>query len=91
MKAKTPTAQFAATLTGVTLNPWWDVPPSIIAESLGRLLRTNPGQARARGFVTATGHFRQAPGPQNALGQIRLAMPNPYKVYLHDTRPRPFQ
>lgn len=29
--------------------------------------------------------FRQDPGPNNALGVIRLDMPNKYIVYLHDT------
>ena len=28
--------------------------------------------------------FRQDPGPDNALGQIKLMFPNPYSVYLHD-------
>jgi murein L,D-transpeptidase YcbB/YkuD len=27
----------------------------------------------------------QRPGPQNALGQVKLDMPNPFTVYLHDT------
>ena len=30
-------------------------------------------------------HFRQDPGPQNALGRIKFMFPNPYEVYLHDT------
>lgn len=29
--------------------------------------------------------FRQDPGPQNALGVLRLDMPNKYIVYMHDT------
>ncbi len=29
--------------------------------------------------------FRQAPGPRNPLGQIRINMPNKHIVYLHDT------
>jgi murein L,D-transpeptidase YcbB/YkuD len=29
--------------------------------------------------------FRQKPGPENALGQIKFMFPNPYNVYLHDT------
>jgi len=31
---------------------------------------------------------RQDPGPQNALGQIRLTLPNIYDVFLHDTPDR---
>ncbi|WP_405232543.1 L,D-transpeptidase family protein [Lentisalinibacter salinarum] len=32
--------------------------------------------------------LRQRPGPQNALGQIKFMLPNPYAVYLHDTPSR---
>jgi L,D-transpeptidase YcbB len=29
--------------------------------------------------------LRQGPGPDNALGQVKIMFPNPYLVYLHDT------
>jgi murein L,D-transpeptidase YcbB/YkuD len=29
--------------------------------------------------------LRQEPGPQNSLGRLKLLMPNPYSIYLHDT------
>ncbi|MEQ8557532.1 MAG: L,D-transpeptidase family protein [Henriciella sp.] len=32
--------------------------------------------------------LRQAPGPQNALGQVKIIFPNKYNVYLHDTPTR---
>ena len=32
--------------------------------------------------------LRQAPGPLNALGEIKLIFPNPHNVYLHDTSNR---
>lgn len=89
-KPSSPTPQFAATVTGVILNPWWEVPSSIVAESVGRLVRTNPAKARAEGYVTSAipgggVRIRQAPGPKNALGQMKLVMPNPFTVYMHDT------
>jgi murein L,D-transpeptidase YcbB/YkuD len=84
-KRTTPTPQFMASVSGVILNPWWDVPQSIVRESVGRLVRTNPAQARARGYIVSGAGIRQAPGPGNALGQMKLVMPNPYAVYLHDT------
>lgn len=83
------TPQFSAKVTGVILNPSWHVPQSIIAESVGSLVRNRPGTARSRGYTwtTANGHLSvtQAPGPGNSLGQIKLDMPNPLTVYLHDT------
>ena len=33
--------------------------------------------------------FRQDPGPQNALGLVRLDMPNEHTVYMHDTPMKP--
>jgi murein L,D-transpeptidase YcbB/YkuD len=84
-KPSTPTPQFRATVTGLILNPWWEIPDSIVAESVGKLVRTQPKLARARGYVLEGGNYRQRPGPNNALGQIKLVMPNPFSVYIHDT------
>lgn len=92
-KPGTQTPSFQADVTGVTVNPWWNVPCSIVEESIGKLIADNPAEATRRGYVAshdAKGALvvRQKPGPNNALGQIKLEMPNPYGVYIHDTPSR---
>ncbi len=89
-KPTTPTPRFSAIVTGVILNPAWTVPDSIIAESVGDLVRYSPAAARAKGYTwsrTTSGRLRvvQRPGPGNALGEVKFDMPNAYRVYLHDT------
>jgi murein L,D-transpeptidase YcbB/YkuD len=84
-KTGSPTPVFAATVTGVTFNPWWEIPTSIVAESVGALVRNRPVEAAHKGYVVQAGRYRQRPGAGNALGRMKLAMPNPYSVYLHDT------
>ena len=84
-KVSSPTPVFAARVTGVTFNPWWDIPANIVREGIGKLAATNPAAARARGYVWSGGKFRQRPGPTNSLGLMKLVMPNPYNIYLHDT------
>ncbi|MEQ8743482.1 L,D-transpeptidase family protein [Parasphingorhabdus sp.] len=84
-KTKSPTPIFSATVSGVILNPWWEIPTSIVAESIGSLVRNHPATARRKGYVVQNGRYRQRPGPGNALGQMKLVMPNPYSIYLHDT------
>jgi L,D-transpeptidase YcbB len=77
-KTSTPTPVFSALVTGVTFNPWWNIPASIVRERGGRF-------PSSQGYVRSGGQWRQRPGPGNALGQMKLVMPNPYNVYMHDT------
>ncbi|MEE1876835.1 L,D-transpeptidase family protein [Altererythrobacter litoralis] len=84
-KKSTPTPVFNAMIEGVILNPWWEIPASIVRESVGALVRRNPALARERGYVWSNGQYRQRPGPNNALGQMKLVMPNRFSVYMHDT------
>ncbi|HYN47021.1 MAG TPA: L,D-transpeptidase family protein, partial [Allosphingosinicella sp.] len=77
---RTPTPQLSATITAVTLNPWWTVPQSIIAENGGSF---GPGyEVRREGSYMIV---RQPPGPRNALGRLKIEMPNEHAIYLHDT------
>lgn len=86
---KTPTPRFSALAAGVTINPTWYVPQSIVVESVGALLKSKPKEAARLGYYVADdGGVRQKPGPANALGRLKLAMQNPYSVYIHDTPDR---
>lgn len=87
-KTKTPTPIFDTEVGGVIFNPWWEIPSSIVAEGIGAMVRNRPATARRKGYVFQNGRYRQRPGPGNALGLMKLIMPNPYSVYLHDTSNR---
>jgi murein L,D-transpeptidase YcbB/YkuD len=83
---KLPTPQFSALATGVTFNPVWYVPTSIVAESVGDLLKRDPEKAARQGYyIGPDGGVRQKPGPSNSLGLMKLIMPNRHSVFLHDT------
>ena len=45
----------------------------------------NPGEVDWASPQVASYKFRQDPGPQNALGVVRINMPNKDSVYMHDT------
>jgi murein L,D-transpeptidase YcbB/YkuD len=49
------------------------------------LVRNRPAEAARKGYVVQDGRYRQRPGANNALGRMKLVMPNPYSVYIHDT------
>lgn len=88
---KTATPQLAETVTAVVFNPTWTVPQSIVkGEGLGLKALNNPGWARAQGYKVTKGadgtiYVVQQPGPNNALGLMKIDMPNPHAIYLHDT------
>jgi murein L,D-transpeptidase YcbB/YkuD len=80
---KTPTPQLNAMATGVILNPWWEVPKSIEGEVRGKA-----GFVAVKGKGGKVQRWRQPPGPTNALGQMKMVMPNQWAIYLHDTNAR---
>ena len=88
---KTATPQLAETVEGVIFNPNWTVPQSIVkGEGLGARVLGNPGWARANGYTATRGangyvSVVQGAGPGNSLGRMKLDMPNPHAIFLHDT------
>mgnify|MGYP000548429856 CR=1 FL=1 len=88
---RTATPQISEIVEGVIFNPTWTVPQSIVVgEGLGSRVLNNPNWARSQGYVATRGangyvSVVQQPGPLNALGQMKLDMPNPHAIFLHDT------
>ena len=87
------TPQLSEMVEGVIFNPTWTVPQSIVVgEGLGRRVLGNPAWARTMGYVASrSGGMTtvvQQPGPRNALGLVKLDMPNPHAIFLHDTPSR---
>jgi murein L,D-transpeptidase YcbB/YkuD len=74
----------------ITVNPTWNVPPSIIRNEYLPALEQDPGALERIGLrveQNPDGSLRvfQPPGERNALGRIRFNFPNRFLVYQHDT------
>ena len=76
---------FADTMEHLVVNPYWNVPPSILGEEMGNLANDPDYLARNNFERTSDGGLRQRPGPKNALGQYKFMFPNKDNIYLHDT------
>jgi murein L,D-transpeptidase YcbB/YkuD len=91
---RTATPQLSEMVEGVVFNPTWTVPQSIVkGEGLGAQLMGNPASAKAQGYAVSkaadgTITVVQQPGPKNALGMMKLDMPNEHAIFLHDTPSR---
>ena len=88
-KTSTPTPLLTETMKFITVNPTWNVPPSIVYGEYLPALRQDPTVLARMGLrVSYAGggvHISQPPGPGNALGRIRFNFPNKFLVYQHDT------
>jgi murein L,D-transpeptidase YcbB/YkuD len=74
----------------ITVNPTWNVPPSIIQNEYLPALRQDPTVLQRMGLKLienrdGTIHIYQPPGDGNALGRLRFNFPNKFLVYQHDT------
>lgn len=78
---RTPTPMLSANVGQIIVNPWWTLPPTV--------LREGKKYSPARGYVWqkigGRTFLRQRPGPMNALGRMKIDMPNAWAIYLHDT------
>jgi murein L,D-transpeptidase YcbB/YkuD len=78
----TPTPMLASPTSSLVVNPWWNVPASIVKSS-----NLRPGKGDYIFKASAGGGYavRQPPGPRNALGKIKFNLSNDQAIYLHDT------
>jgi murein L,D-transpeptidase YcbB/YkuD len=84
-KPFTQTPIFRADMTYVVLNPSWTIPPGIMERDVIPGMKKDPDYLEKKGYQKVGGQIVQPPGPNNALGQIKLMFPNQHFVYLHDT------
>ncbi|HET7384283.1 MAG TPA: L,D-transpeptidase family protein, partial [Pseudolabrys sp.] len=84
------TPMVSAEMKFITVNPTWNVPPSIIEKEYLPALEQDPQALDRIGLrltqdADGTIHISQPPGAGNALGRIRFNFPNKFLVYQHDT------
>ena len=78
------------TMKFITVNPTWNVPPSIVYNEYLPALQQDPTVLDRMGLKLERArdgsiHISQPPGAANALGRIRFNFPNKFLVYQHDT------
>ncbi|MEA2989647.1 MAG: L,D-transpeptidase YcbB, partial [Alphaproteobacteria bacterium] len=74
----------------ITVNPTWNVPPSIVQNEYLPALAQDPTVLSRMGLKVVNNrdgsiHIYQPPGDGNALGRVRFNFPNKFLVYQHDT------
>jgi murein L,D-transpeptidase YcbB/YkuD len=84
------TPMVSAEMKFITVNPTWNVPPSIIEKEYLPALEQDPQALERIGLkltqeADGTIRISQPPGAGNALGRIRFNFPNKFLVYQHDT------
>jgi L,D-transpeptidase YcbB len=89
-KPSTPTPLLSEPMKYITVNPTWNVPPSIVQNEYLPALQQDPEALARIGLqvdYNADGslHIFQPPGEANALGRLRFNFPNKFLVYQHDT------
>jgi murein L,D-transpeptidase YcbB/YkuD len=89
-KPGTPTPILTETMKYITVNPTWNVPPSIVYGEYLPALQQDPTVLDRMGLKLTQNkdgsvHVSQPPGEANALGRIRFNFPNKFLVYQHDT------
>ena len=92
-KPTTQTPIFSNRMQFIEVNPYWNVPDSIIKNEMMPKMAEDPTYLQRLGYEVSTAKngrviVRQPPGERNALGRIKFMFPNQHAVYLHDTPTR---
>ncbi len=84
------TPLLSETMKSITINPTWNVPPSILYNEYIPALQRDPTVLSRMGLNVSYNrdgsiHVSQPPGGNNVLGRVRFNFPNRFLVYQHDT------
>ncbi|MFA5623695.1 MAG: L,D-transpeptidase family protein [Bradymonadales bacterium] len=79
-----------ARMTYVVYSPYWNVPPRIEVDEYQKRMAQDPTWLEKSDFEYYSPRsggrvLRQKPGPNNALGNVKLIFPNKHNTYFHDT------
>ncbi|NRB14749.1 MAG: L,D-transpeptidase family protein, partial [Rhizobiales bacterium] len=97
-RKKFQTPIFNNKIATVVVNPYWNIPNSIIYNEMRSQINNDPGYLARNNYQVlgdlnwdkATPRYvpfriRQKPGNSNALGRVKFLFPNRHSIYLHDT------
>lgn len=76
------TPQLGSPMFRLVANPTWTVPDSIVEDEISK---KSSAWLQRNNFVRKDGRWVQQPGPDNALGEVKLDLKNDHAIYLHDT------
>jgi murein L,D-transpeptidase YcbB/YkuD len=84
------TPLLSETMKSITVNPTWNVPPSIVNSEYIPAMQRDPWALQRMGLLVSYNsdgsiHISQPPGGPNVLGRLRFNLPNRFLVYQHDT------
>ena len=84
------TPLLSETMRSITVNPTWNVPPSIVNSEYIPAMQRDPWALQRMGLLVSYNsdgsiHISQPPGGPNVLGRLRFNLPNRFLVYQHDT------
>jgi len=87
-KAVTKTSIFKGNIANIVLNPYWNVPNSIVKNEIIPAMKKSANYIERNNMEITNKKplmVRQKPGGNNALGKIKFLFPNNFSIYLHDT------